>query len=140
MPGDLNELINHATPFAPVNAEDVAGRLQKTTPSSRETPSTSPHPPGEPQRAVDPQRLMTTRVFVPISPQTQAGGEGVVAYELRELAQGSAGLAIYTSAEKLNQVLGAAQPHVEIEIIELLRQISGRVPVVVDPNLRASVD
>ncbi|WP_433244038.1 hypothetical protein [Actinomadura nitritigenes] len=139
MSGDLNQLINQATPFAPVNAEDAADRLQKAAPPEGKHPAPSPYS-ANPQEEVDPHRRVSTRVFVPISPPVGGADSGEVSYELRELSQGSAGLAVYTSAEKMFQVLGLDQPHIEIEVIELLRRIAGRVPIVVDAVLRSAGD
>ncbi|NEA21614.1 hypothetical protein [Actinomadura bangladeshensis] len=76
-------------------------------------------------------------MFVPTAARHSESKQSGTTYELRELAEGAAGLAVYTSLEKLLQVLGVEQEYVEVEIIELLRQIAGRVPVVVDPALRA---
>ncbi|MGI5325194.1 hypothetical protein [Actinomadura nitritigenes] len=139
MSGDLNQLINQATPFAPVNAEDAADRLQKAASPEEKRPTPTSYS-ANPQEELDPYRQVSTRVFVPISPPVGGVESGEVSYELRELSQGSAGLAVYTSAEKLSQVLGLDQPHVEIEVIELLRQIAGRVPIVVDAVLRSAGD
>ncbi|MER7547510.1 SseB family protein [Spirillospora sp. NPDC127506] len=79
-------------------------------------------------------------MFVPTSaPHSGTTERTGAAYELRELNEGTAGLAVYTSPDKLLQVLGAEQNYVEVEIIELLRQVAGRVPVVVDPALRSAI-
>jgi hypothetical protein len=116
MAGDLSNQINQETPLAPADTEAVAERLRDS--AHRGAPA--------------PGSAKATPVFVPTSSQES----GEVAYQLRELEQGIAGLAVYTSPKKLLRELGHRQTYVEVEIIELLRQVSGRAPLLVDPILR----
>ncbi len=135
----LNDLLNHATPFAPSDPEDAAGRLRSSPPGTGESPGAPPQADNG-RRAVPDSQRTSSLVFVPTSaPHSGTTERTGAAYELRELNEGTAGLAVYTSPDKLLQVLGAEQNYVEVEIIELLRQVAGRVPVVVDPALRSAI-
>lgn len=136
----LHNLLNQATPFAPSGAEDAAGRLRNRSPGTA-GPSASPPPIVAGRRAeAGSSRESSALVFVPTAARHSESKQSGTTYELRELAEGAAGLAVYTSLEKLLQVLGVEQAYVEVEIIELLRQVAGRVPVVVDPALRTDIN
>lgn len=140
MSDKLHDLLNQATPFAPNGAEDAVGRLRSRSPDTA-GPSASPPPIDAGHRAgAASSRGSSALVFVPTATRNSESKQNGSTYQLRELAEGVAGLAVYTSLEKLLQVLGVEQAYVEVEIIELLRQVAGRVPVVVDPALRADIN
>ncbi|GAA2149733.1 hypothetical protein GCM10009727_53450 [Actinomadura napierensis] len=80
-------------------------------------------------------------VFVPIgSDETTQAGDQEVYYEVRSLSGGGPVLPIYTSESILSTTLGEEQRFAQTDIIELLRQVEGRVPLVVNPVLAAQVN
>lgn len=75
-------------------------------------------------------------VYVPTRPRRPAEGNGPrqVEFELRRLADGTAGLPVFTERELLVAQLGEFQPWEKIAVLELLIQVStAKVPVVLNP-------
>jgi hypothetical protein len=76
----------------------------------------------------------------PYGPATTPEGQEV-RFELRGLADGSAGLAVFTDEQALVDQLGSYQPRARVSVLELLVQISRvNVPVVVNPVLRRGAE
>ncbi|WP_433179937.1 hypothetical protein [Actinoallomurus sp. CA-150999] len=81
-------------------------------------------------------------VYVPTRPYRRAerGQTQHVRFELRQLDDGSPGLAVFTAKERLVAELGIHQPYVRIAALDLLVQVAGaKVRVVIDPELRQGV-
>lgn len=81
-------------------------------------------------------------VYVPTRPYepARAGEVQSVRFELRELRDGSPGLAVFTELERLVNALGVHQPYVKIAVLDLLVQVAGeRISVVVNPVLEDGV-
>ena len=79
-------------------------------------------------------------VYVPTRPRKPAAGEGPrpVQFELRQLADGTNALPVYTDNDLLTAQLGSFQPRQKIAVLELLLQISAaKVPVVLNPPVDA---
>lgn len=82
-------------------------------------------------------------VYVPTRPyEPTASPEGQeVRFELRGLADGSAGLPVFTDEQALVEQLGAHQPRARVAVLELLVQLSRvNVPVVVNPVLQQGAE
>lgn len=81
-------------------------------------------------------------VYVPTRPYepVRAGEVQSVRFELRQLHDGSPGLAVFTELQILVNALGVHQPYVKIAVLDLLVQVVGeRISVVVDPALEHGV-
>ncbi|WP_106396388.1 hypothetical protein [Actinocorallia populi] len=126
-PSSLDALLNQSTPYAPEDENERARRLAAANAPSSGTPA------GEaPPRERHLSELSTA--FVPT--MQEAGPNERPRYQLREMVDGTAGLAVYTSLELLKERLGADQPWAEAPLIELL-YIVGRdkIGVVLNPHL-----
>jgi hypothetical protein len=137
----LRGLLNESTPVAPATPEEINERMHSFEPSQeQEHLKRQQHGPAQ-----DLTPLVTNStglgVFVPISSEgmTQAGAQEV-RYEVRSLSGGGPVLPIYTSEHLLSTTLGPQQGFAQIDIIELLQQIKGRVPLVVNPVLSEYVN
>lgn len=78
-------------------------------------------------------------VYVPTRPYRRAerGQTQHVRFELRQLDDGSPGLPIFTTEERLVAELGSHQPYIRIAVLELLVQIAEEnVRVVINPRLK----
>lgn len=132
----LRELLNESTPTAPSTYKEVAERLHLTDPakaqqmSGQQTADTSQT---DVRNAGHEEAL---EIFVPVAAaEDTTPGEQEVRYEVRQLPNGNPVLPIYTSESLLANSLGDEQSYARIEIIRLLKQIGGRVPLVVNPVL-----
>ncbi|GAA3928342.1 hypothetical protein GCM10023085_06900 [Actinomadura viridis] len=140
----LTKLINESTPLAPTTKKEVSERLEVL---HREQARGKPPLPSEPQPETDSSGRDTTpedrseyKVYVPVLEKPHRNdGPVVVEYEVRELEKGRGAVPIYTTPEGLFDELGPYQPMVKVNIFDLLRYIQGRVPVVVDPILKAGI-
>src|SRR5689334_17040118 len=65
-------------------------------------------------------------VYVPTAPSapTQGGGPRQVEFELRQLADGTAALPVFTDPDSLVTQLGEFQPYEKIPVLEVLIQVS----------------
>jgi type III secretion system (T3SS) SseB-like protein len=80
-------------------------------------------------------------VYVPTRPDQEGVGSHEVRFELRQLADGNAGLPVFTELELLVAQLGDFQPWRRIAVLDLLIQVSSaHVPVVVNPILQEGAD
>lgn len=78
-------------------------------------------------------------VYAPTRPYRRAerGQTQQVRFELRQLDDGSPGLSVFTTEERLVAELGIHQPYVRIAVLDLLVQVAGaNVKVVINPALR----
>lgn len=130
-PRSLDSLLNQSTPYAPQSQEEQARRLAAANPAGAADPGAAPG-----QSAPRPERHLSelSTAFVPTV--REAGPNDRPEYQLREMVDGTAGLAVYTSLELLKERLGADQPWAEAPLIELL-YIVGRdkIGVVLNPHL-----
>jgi hypothetical protein len=77
-------------------------------------------------------------IYVPTQPLPESGWPAPerVVFDLRTMADGRAGLAVYTDHERLVAELGAYQSCVLVPVLDLLVRLSGSgVPVMVNPTL-----
>jgi SseB protein N-terminal domain len=132
----LRKLLNTSTPTAPGDSKEVVERLN----SLASTKAQQMH--GRQEDDTNQPRLENAgheealEVFVPVaSVEDPAPGEQEVRYEVRQLSDGKAVLPIYTSEALVANSLGDDQSYARIDIIRLLRQIGGRIPLVVNPVL-----
>jgi hypothetical protein len=84
-------------------------------------------------------------VYVPTKPYVESDSPGPqpVAFELRRLGDGSAGLAVFTDLDRLVAALGEYQPWLKISTLSLLLQLSQaeqRVPAVLNPTVEEGAD
>ncbi|MFF5260538.1 hypothetical protein ACFY4C_16470 [Actinomadura viridis] len=144
----LTKLINESTPLAPTTKREVSERLEVLhREQAKSKPPLPPEPQPQPQpetdssgRGTTPEGELEYEVYVPVLEKPHRNdGPVVVEYEVRELEEGRGAVPIYTTPEGLFAELGPHQPMVKVDIIDLLRYIQGRVPVVVDPTLKAGI-
>lgn len=134
----LASLLNQNTPYAPKSEADVTQRLAAASSSkpNRDSANESPTDQRPLGKAREQDRGGISTVFVPTVVETSAGERPT--YQLRLMDDGRPGLAIYTSAELLEERLGRDQAWVEASLLELL-YIVGRdqLGVALNPYLRA---
>jgi hypothetical protein len=94
--------------------------------------------------AIEARRKLTegvAYVYVPTRPAKETSRPRQVNFELRRLADGTAGLPVFTERELLVAQLGDFQPYERIAVLELLIQVSAaKVPVVVNPVVQEDAD
>src|SRR5262249_36311897 len=74
-------------------------------------------------------------VYVPVQPRKPGNNRNTVMFELRSI-DGEAGLAVYTSQDRLVAELGEHQPHARIPVLHLLVRLAREtLPIAVDPVL-----
>lgn len=136
MDSGIGDILNQDTPFSPKDADDATRRLQNAPPppAARSETSGDEMVPAMEESAGGDENLPRMLVHVPIS-RSEGADNNEFGYEVREISGAEPGLTVYTSEERLVEQLGAGQERIGIDIIELLRQVAGRVPVVVDPEI-----
>jgi hypothetical protein len=94
--------------------------------------------------AIESRRRLTEGVawvYVPTRPSEEGRGSYGVRFELRRLADGNAGLPVFTEPGLLVAQLGEFQPWKKIAVLDLLIQVSAaHIPVVVNPELQEGAD
>lgn len=121
----LKDLLNRSLSDPPASAEEAAPRLRAAEFRS-EGSASSGH-----ARAGSDSGTFNPWVYVPAHPVIKDGAE-LAEYELRELADGNKVLPVFTSAEKLIEQLGMAQPWLKVRLYRVIELI-GRDRVAVDP-------
>jgi hypothetical protein len=144
MSNDFSGMLNRSTPFAPTSEEEISKRLETSNDTQRERtplPQSQAAPEIEEARHLhDEIEAHKLDVFVPVREMPHRNdGPVLVQYEVREFGEGQGAVAIYTTPEGLYEALGQFQPMVKVDVIEFLRQIQGRVPVLVNPILQEGI-
>ena len=131
VPSSLSAKLNQSTPYAPGDANEVAERLA----AASSTPSV-PHVGADEAGEATPTGLSSVYV-----PTTRPVGPGEnPEYELRVMEDGTAGIAVYTSVDRLRNCLGADQPWSEASLLELLYLVGKkRIGVALNPRLDPSL-
>lgn len=134
-PSSLDSLLNQSTPYAPESEEERARRLAAAKPAASAGPSAAAdEAPGRPSPAHEKHLSELSTAFVPTV--REVGPHDRPEYQVREMVDGTPGLAVYTSLDLLKERLGADQPWAEAPLLELL-YIVGRdkLGVVLNPRL-----
>ncbi|MFB4308699.1 hypothetical protein [Actinomadura sp. GTD37] len=135
VPSSLLGKLNQSTPHAPGDADEAAERLAATR--------SAPPPPGTSAGAAASRPPVSSGEAAPgglssvYVPTTRPVGPGEKPeYQLRALEDGSAGIAVYTSADRLVECLGVDQPWSEASLLELLYLVGKkRIGVALNPRL-----
>ncbi|MBO2447268.1 hypothetical protein J4573_09245 [Actinomadura barringtoniae] len=125
----LNSIVNQSTPHAPADADETAQRLA--------TLKLDQHRPVDPRDETSPSQTGHAQeqqaVYAPVSPEKSSNGN--YQFELRRQSNGSAVLPIFTDEQLLVRTLGQYQPKIHLPLLELLIQVAGRSPIIVNPML-----
>lgn len=133
VPSSLMAQLNRSTPHAPGDAEEAAERMA----AARSVPPAAPAEavslaPSTSSGETAPRGLSS--VFVPTTRPTAASENPK--YQLRAMEDGRAGVAVYTSVDRLKEALGHDQPWSEASLLELLYLVGKkRIGVAVNPRL-----
>jgi hypothetical protein len=143
---DFGGLLNKSTPFAPTSEEEISERLagintgqpaneekvaQGTVAGPADLGGTGSQRTGESEKL---NRAGLSTAFVPTTREVTPGE--LPEYELRVMEDGTAGLAVFTSIERLRESLGESQHCTEASLLELLYLVGNRrIGVALNPRL-----
>ncbi|MFC0041465.1 hypothetical protein [Actinomadura rayongensis] len=137
----LRSLLNTKIADPPTSAAEIGDRLAAQNAASVESAIAVPED-GAIAQPDDQHAQFVAKpeviVFVPIQEVADSHWDGrrAVEFQLREHSSGTAVLPVYTDEQLLIEALGTNQQRVEIDIIDLIRQVAARAPLIVDPTLR----
>jgi hypothetical protein len=138
VPSSLAAKLNQRTPNAPRDAAEAAERMaaassDSSAPYAGDDDATSRTSLGSGEAT--PTGL--SRVYVPTT--RPVGSDKNPEYELRVMADGTAGIAVYTSVDRLRECLGGDQPWSEASLLELLYLVGKkRIGVALNPRMDPS--
>lgn len=138
---DFGGILNQSTPFAPTNEEEISKRLEtentghtESSPSASGSDATSQSSMG----SGDAVPTGLSRVYVPTVRPVRTGDSPE--YQLRVMEDGTAGIAVYTSVDRLRGCLGGDQPWSEVSLLELLYLVGkNRIGVALNPRIDADL-
>jgi hypothetical protein len=131
-PSSLAAKLNQSTPHAPRDAREVAERMAAVSSMSSAPSAGAGEDSSSSSGEATPAGL--SRVYVPTTRPVGPGENPE--YELRVMEDGTAGIAVYTSVDRLRKCLGADQPWSQASLLELLYLVGEkRIGVALNPRL-----
>jgi hypothetical protein len=139
VPSSLAAKLNQSTPHAPRDAVEAAERM--ATASSKPSAPYADAGDATSRSSLSSGEATPTglsRVYVPTTRPVGPGKNPE--YELRVMADGTAGIAVYTSVDRLRECLGGDQPWSEASLLELLYLVGKkRIGVALNPRMDPSL-
>ncbi|MCP2337495.1 hypothetical protein [Actinomadura rupiterrae] len=137
MDKSIGGLLNSRIQNAPKDADEVARRIG-ATPVSAPVHAAEREPEPEPEE----NGAAPAYVYVPTRSYDDSGERAQeVRLELRRLADGEPGLAVFTDSHILLQELGPGQPYAKVSVFELmLHMCEAKIRVVANPTLEAGME